>query len=325
MLVFIHGVVSDHLTWKYVAADLSTDFEIWLVDLPGCGDSDAPAPSALEPDGYSPTAMGERVLQVVRQCLRATGPRQQVTLVGHSLGGTVAIRMISAPELQAQYADVQRRIDRAVLLAPCDLAVNCVPPSFLTLLGLKGWRVTAGEVLGVLDGKVRGLTKASYHVPECATREQQRHFSHGLEDGRHREAAKAMLREFVRFDPKTLRPLWPCIDPLLADYRNIRVPVLIVHGAWDETLSSAMGHQLKDEIPGAVLVKVPARGHSLPTEDPLRCAKLIRRFQQGRTPDEMAAGLGVELYPAVTAVRSESLLSTTAASGPAHTTPGPSQ
>ena len=33
-----------------------------------------------------------------------------------------------------------------------------------------------------------------------------------------------------------------------------------------------MGNKLKDEIPGAVLVKVPGRGHSLPTEDPLVCA-----------------------------------------------------
>ncbi len=325
VVVLIHGVLSDHLTWRYVAADLSTDYEIWLVDLPGCGASEAPAPSALEPDGYSPTAMGERVLQAMQQCLRATAPRQQVTLIGHSLGGTVAIRMISAPELQARYADVQRRLDRAVLLAPCDLAVNGVPPSFRTLLGLKGWMVTAGDVLGVLDGKVRKLTKASYHVPECATREQAGHFTHGLEDGRHREAAKAMLREFVRFDPKTHRPVWPSIDPLVAEYTNIRVPVLIVYGSWDETLSSAMGHQLKDEIPGAVLVKLPGRGHSLPSEDPLRCAKLIRRFQWGRTPDELAAGLGLELYPAAPAVRSESLLSKSAASGAAHTPPAASQ
>ncbi len=86
MLVFIHGVLSDHLAWKYVAAELSTDYEIWLVDLPGCGASDAPRPAAIEPDGYSPTAMGERVLQAMRQCLRATDPRRQVTLVGHSLG-----------------------------------------------------------------------------------------------------------------------------------------------------------------------------------------------------------------------------------------------
>jgi pimeloyl-ACP methyl ester carboxylesterase len=323
VLVFIHGVLSDHLTWEYVAAALAADYELWLVDLPGCGDSDAPKPSAIEPGGYSPTAMGERVWQALRACLAAeagASPRP-LTQVGHSLGGTVVIRMVGAPELQAGYAAELKHVTRVVLLAPCDLAVNAVPPQFLTLLGLKGWRVTLGNALGVFDGKVRDLTKASYHLPECATCQQQKCYAHALKDPPHREAGKAMLREFVRFDPKTRRPVWPCIDPLVADYDNIRIPVLIVHGAWDETLPSAMGHQLKDQIPGAVLVKLPGRGHSLPTEDPLTCANLIQRFQQGWGVNELASGLGVKVYPAPAMVGEPPLLSSAVQPGPQTTTP----
>ena len=305
VLVFIHGVLSDYLTWEYVAATLAADYELWLVDLPGCGDSDIPKPSTLEPDGYSPTAMGERVWQALQQCfaVEAGAAPRPVTLVAHSLGGTVAIRMLGTPDLQVRYAAELRRIDRAVLFAPADLAINAVPPSFLTLLGLKGWMLSVGNGLGVLDGKVRELTKASYQVTECATIERQRHFAHILKDGRHRAAAQAMLRQFTPFDPKTLRPVWPGIEPLVAEYKNIRVPVLIVHGARDETLASAMGHQIKDQIPGAVLVKLPRRGHSLATEDPQRCANLIQRFQQGQTPGELAAGLeGGEVFPSAVIV-----------------------
>jgi pimeloyl-ACP methyl ester carboxylesterase len=315
VLVCIHGILADYLTWEYVAAALAERYEIWLVDLPGCGESDAPKPSALEPDGYSPTGMGDRVWQALRQCLEAAGgaANRQIALVGHSLGGTVVMRMLSAPELQVRYAAEQRRIDRTVLFSPCDLAINAVPPSLLTLLGLKGWMVTVGDVLGVFDAKVRDLTRRNFQVPEFATIERQECFAHALSHSEHREAAKAILRQFTPFDPKTLRPIWPEIDRLVADYRNIRIPVLIVHGAWDETLTSDMGHALKDHIPGAMLVEVPGRGHSLPTEDPMKCSALIQRFQQGLESEGLVAGLDADFFPATATLRPKPLHTTTVA------------
>jgi pimeloyl-ACP methyl ester carboxylesterase len=326
VLVCIHGILADYLMWEYITAALADDYELWLVDLPGCGDSDAPKPSAIEPDGYSPTAMGDRVWQALRQCLAAEGdaPPRHITLVGHSLGGTVVIRMLSAPELQVRYAAEQRRIDRTVLFAPCDQAINAVPPSFLTLLGLKGWMVTVGDVLGVFDAKVRDLTRRNFQVPEFATIERQERFAHALGHSEHREAAKAILRQFTPFDPKTLRPIWPEIDRLVADYRNIRIPVLIVHGAWDETLTSDMGHALKDHIPGAMLVEVPGRSHSLPTEDPMKCSALIQRFQQGLKSEALVAGLDADFFPATAILRPNPLLSGSAAAGLKSAAPPPS-
>jgi pimeloyl-ACP methyl ester carboxylesterase len=310
VLVCVHGILADYVMWEYIAAALAEDYELWLVDLPGCGDSDAPKPSALEADGYSPTGMGDRVWQALRQCIASEGgaPPRQITLVGHSIGGTVVIRMLSAPELQVRYAAEQRRTDRAVLFAPCDQAINAVPPNLMKLLGLKGWMVTVGDVLGVFDANVRDLTKRNFQVPEFATIERQARFAHALGQSEHCEAAKAFLRQFAPFDPKTLRPIWPKIERLVADYKNIRIPVLIVHGTWDETLTSDMGHALKDHIPGAMLVEMPGRSHSLPTEDPIKCANLIKRFQQGLASESIAAGLDVDFFPATTTLRPKPLL-----------------
>jgi len=305
ILVLLHGLLSDHLTWEYVAAELGHDYELWLVDLPGCGDSDAPLPRAIESGGYSPTAMGERVLQALQLCLQTEplAPSRHLTLVGHSLGGTVSIRMMSAPELRERYWGVVQRVDRMVLFAPSDLAISSVPPKFLKLLGLEGWKVSVAQGLGVWDSRVRDLTLANYHRPECATREQQGRYAHVLKDRGHREAAKAMLLNFVRFDPQAFRPVWPCIDALVADYRNINVPVLIAHGAWDETLSVAMGHKLKNQIPGAWLVEIPRSSHALPTEQPSTCADLIRRFATGSGGLTVPPGSELTVYPDSPAAR----------------------
>jgi pimeloyl-ACP methyl ester carboxylesterase len=286
-----------------VAAELAGDCELWLVDLPGSGESDAPAPGAIEPDGYSPTAMGDRVWQALEQCLEAEvgTARRSLTLVGHSLGGTVSIRMLSAPELRARHAAMIRRVGRAVLVAPCDLAVNAMPPSFKGLLGLSGLKVGAGEFLGMFEPAVRDLVRTGCQVPESATEERVASFAHALADRRHREAARAMLLQAVPFDLKKGRPLWRSIAPLINDYASIAVPVLLVHGEWDETLYSGMGHKLRDEVPGAILVKVPERGHALPTEDPHVCAELILRFQAARAADELGLGLQVIVYGATNA------------------------
>jgi pimeloyl-ACP methyl ester carboxylesterase len=69
---------------------------------------------------------------------------------------------------------------------------------------------------------------------------------------------------------------------LAAHYDHIDVPSLIVWGEWDETLPASMGHKLKDEIPGARLVKLSGCGHALPTEKPLETAALIGDYLTGK-------------------------------------------
>jgi pimeloyl-ACP methyl ester carboxylesterase len=295
VLLFLHGVLSDHETWQYVAAALASDYELWLVDLPGCGDSEVLKVSVAESDSYSLTAMGERVLQAMGESLAEVAPGRQITLVGHSLGGSVVIRMVSSPDLQTRYDAVLKRVDHAVLLAPCDLAVNSVPTKFITVLGLKHWMLGVGNVLGVTDSKLREATRAGYQRPECATVEQEWRFAHNVKDSKHLKATQWMLKSAVPFDKKTLRPKWNEIDRLTADYARVHIPVLIAFGEWDETLAASMGNKLKDEIPGAWLVKMPGRGHALPTEDPDVCAQLIRWFQQGKAMDQFT-GSSVKIY-----------------------------
>ena len=47
VIVFVHGVMSDRRTWRYVAEALCDGHTLWLLDLPGCGRSDKPDPGSV--------------------------------------------------------------------------------------------------------------------------------------------------------------------------------------------------------------------------------------------------------------------------------------
>ncbi len=299
LLLFVHGVISDHRTWRHIAGPLSAEYEVWLVDLPGSGDSDAPSPASLESDGYSATAMAERLLQAFEQGLarsNAGGGQRRIVLVGHSLGGMVCLRMLSSPELRARHASFLAQVNRAVLMSTSDFEVNSVPTCFIPLLGLSGWKVSLGEGLGVFDSAVRDMIRNGYFVPECATAEQQAITDHMLSNGAHRRTIQAILIQSVPFNPKTHRPDWPAMSRLAQECALVDKPVLVVWGEWDEVLPSSMGHQLKDKLPRATLVTIPGRGHSLPGEDPVRCATLIREFVQDLSPGTLRPDLAVNVY-----------------------------
>ena len=280
--VLIHGCLSDHETWRYVAGELGGALELWILDLPGCGESDG-HPDHLEPDAFTPAALAERVGIVLEKCLAdraASGlPAPRITLVGHSLGGTISLRLLSLRELRGRFAGLRQHLDALVLFAPCDVAVNCLPPGFLPLLSLTPVTVGVGRALGVVDDKVKALTRKSYFLPECATREQAERFSRSLTEPAHLRGTQAMVRGAVPWKMKENRPDWPAIVRLETDYTNVDVPCLIAWGEWDETLTETMGHKIRDHVPGARLVEITRSGHSVISEQPLSCAHIIRTSQ----------------------------------------------
>jgi len=120
IVVMLHGTLSDHETWRFVAGDLAEDFHLLMVDLPGAGASDIPPPESLPPDGYSPQVMADRVCQALAGVLAKQpdrGPQSSrpITILGHSFGGTLALRIAGAEDLRQRHASLVKRIDRLVL------------------------------------------------------------------------------------------------------------------------------------------------------------------------------------------------------------------
>ena len=100
-LVFIHGFGADHMTWAYMAPNFIYSHNVWTLDLPGHGSADN------EVGDVTVEGLAESVWQALQE--KVSTP---VTLVGHSLGGAIAM------ELQQRYAADIRQL---VLLAPAGL------------------------------------------------------------------------------------------------------------------------------------------------------------------------------------------------------------
>src|ERR1044071_6122312 len=286
VLVMIHGVLADHDAWRYVTGELGRDFDLWLIDLPGCGDSDKPDPDLLGPMGYSPTAMAERALQALQQCLACRPQSPRLTIVAHSLGGMTALRMMSDLILRERYAAVLKQIDGMVLLAPCDAAVHQEIPKFTKVIALRGYEAAIGHTLGIIEAAVAESEKAGVCLQNRATRETAIKIASILTRAEDRRAAQAMLRQAVPWREKEHRPDWASIKRLETDYGNIDVPCLIVWGQCDETLPVSMGYKLKDQIAGAKLIVLPDTMHSIQTERPKDCAQIIREFGAGLLPSQ---------------------------------------
>lgn len=277
LVVLIHGCISDHRVWRFVTGDLGKDHRLLLVDLPGCGESDLIPPDALGSTGYAVDALAERTLQALEKFHAARKAEGPVTLVGHSLGGAVVLRMLANPALRARYPRFSKRVDRAVLLAPADVELVNPPPDLVEVAEVNGLEITVAEALGILREAVAAAVLKSVDDPARALREEADRLHEVMRDGVRRRPTQAMLRQFVpRRDDGQLD--WPAIERMVADYGNVDVPCLILWGAHDKTLPRSMGFKLEKQIPGAKLETLPSCKHSPQLEHPTRCADYIRRF-----------------------------------------------
>ncbi len=274
VLVFIHGVFADHDTWRFVAGDLARDHGVWLVDLPGCGESEAPR--HISDSDYTIPDVAERTLQALRHCLVGkASPR--LALIGHSYGAAVIVRMFADAGLRQRYGDVLNQVDRLVLVSPLDVALNGPAPVYRQIAEASGVRVGLASVFGELRKRVAKATISSVADPSRALREEADKRIEILRDSARREALQLMIARAVPWT-KDLRPDWDQIEPVEAAYSGIDRECLITVGMRDEALPSSMSYKLAVQLPKASFVPLKGVMHSPHIEAHERCATMIREF-----------------------------------------------
>lgn len=293
-VVLVHGVFADHTSWRFVIPMLARTRRVFAVDLPGCGESDAPEPTRdAEADLYSPRGMAMRVGHALEEVLKEAGA-ERVTVAAHSLGGLVILRMLADPGLRERFADVNARIDRLVLIAPFDGVLEKADPAFLGVATLSGLDVALGSMLGVMEQKVTDIVLKSVSEESDALRAEADKRMEVLKDGPRRRAMQSMLRQAVPLKPGAtdFDPDW---DRMLAEavqVRDIEQPTMILWGERDEVISVSIGYRLWAYMPRAELRVFPRCRHSPQIEEPGPVATIIDDFIDGQPTPASVRTLG---------------------------------
>jgi pimeloyl-ACP methyl ester carboxylesterase len=252
VLLLVHGITSSSATWDPVIPILAEHAHVIAPDLLGHGESDKPRAD------YSLGALASGL----RDLLERLG-HDRVSVVGHSLGGGVAM------QFAYQYYE---HCDRMVLVSSGGLGREVsVALRAATLPG-------AGLVLPVIANRhVRNAGVAVSHLLERlpvrlrpSVVEVARGYA-SLADVPARSAFVHTLRSVVGPDGQRVN----ASDRLyLAEGR----PTLIVWGALDTIIPLAHAHSAHAAIPGSRLEIFEQSGHFPHRDEPDRFARLILDF-----------------------------------------------
>jgi pimeloyl-ACP methyl ester carboxylesterase len=257
-VVLIHGITSSADTWRPAMEALAGEHTVIAPDLLGHG-------ASAKPRGdYSLGAYASGI----RDLLAALG-HDRVTIVGHSLGGGVAMQFsYQFPERTERLVLVSsgglgREVNvllRAAALPGAELVLPLLAPSWLgRAVDGAGW---VGARLGLrarrdLEETVRGFVS--------------------LSDASARAAFLHTLRAVI--DPFGQRVSGH--DRL---YLAANLPTLIVWGERDPIIPVAHGHAAHAAMPGSQLEVFDASGHFPHMDDTWRFVSVLDEFLAGTEP-----------------------------------------
>ena len=241
-LILIHGFGDHLMTWRAVFDRLATRHRVIAFDLPGFGVSE-------KPDGkYTLDAMTDRVRAIV------AGQRGPLILVGHSMGGEIALNVaLSEPG----------RIDALVLIAPAGFDV-----------GLAGMAdsMTARRARLIAIWEAARSSILPVHDPEWLGEPEDRRDYDPSFDPAYRASTSAVLEEF---DFEALRRR---VTGYGLRARGYGKPVLLIWGSADPVIPLRVADSVRAILPCTRLEVLDRAFHRPQVERPDTVAALIENF-----------------------------------------------
>lgn len=252
-ILLIHGYGASAHSFRHWTPELARDHRVLLVDLKGFGA--APAPD----DGrYSPVDLAEPVVELVRRL-----DLDDVTLVGHSLGGGVvlvaALALLDLGELGRLRGLVS--VSGAAYAQPL--------PPFARIAR----RPRAARVALALVPKawlVRRVLESIVHDARTVDPDQVEGYAAPLRDPTTHGPLVAAARQIVPSE----------LPRLTARYPELDVPTLLLWGREDRVVPVRVGERLRSDLPRARLVVLEDCGHLPAEERPLESLAILQEFLQ---------------------------------------------
>lgn len=245
-VVLIHGLASSIYSWKEVLPALARDHDVIALDLPGFGASDQPAELSALIYPHIVLGLMDR-LGIAR-----------ASLVGHSLGGAVAVTLAG---------EAQDRVERLALLDAAGF--NLAPADRPALL-----RLAAALPAGVLERLptrpllLRIGLRQVFYDPALVTPERFDEYLAPLQ----RPGALTAIRSLL------VSGGFASAQDFAKRAAQIRVPTLVIWGAGDSWIAPSHADLFAAAIPGARKVMLRDCGHMPQEEKPTDVIALLREF-----------------------------------------------
>jgi pimeloyl-ACP methyl ester carboxylesterase len=262
VLLLIHGIAGSIGNWQQAIGPLARHHTVIAPDLPGHG---ASAPGAGD---YSLGALAAGL----RDLLVVLG-HERATLVGHSLGGGIAM------QFAYQFPEITERL---VLVSSGGLGPEVSPVLRAAALPGAGLFIAATAAAGRSAGPVlaRGLAAVGLR-PTTDIAEVARGYA-SLADPDRRAAFLATLRSVIGVGGQRVY----AGDRL---YLAGGIPVLIIWGARDPIIPVRHGQRAHQAIPGSRLEIFDQAGHLPQLEAPGRFVAVLERFLEQTEPAQFDA------------------------------------
>jgi pimeloyl-ACP methyl ester carboxylesterase len=260
-VVLIHGMVNSSRHWESVALRLADDYTVIAPDLIGHGDSATPR------GDYS---LGAHAA-AIRDLLAAIGV-DRATIVGHSLGGGVAMQF---------FWQFPERTERLALVSSGGLGHHVSPllrsaalPGATPLLWLASHRRVVSAIWDLGERLRRRGAGTGAYVQAVARALRP------LEDRGARQAFLQTLRSVidVRGQRVSARDRLHLLDGF---------PTLIVWGERDNTIPLSHGLEAHEAVPDSRFATLPRAAHFPHLEDPEGLAAVLCHFLETTQPVQL--------------------------------------
>jgi len=238
-IVFLHDLLFSHYSFRRVLPTFARTRRTIAIDLPGCGDSDRPRPTIAHKYGL------DWVASAVWQTVRILAGRDQpVDVIGHGLGGLVALRMVGARPAHV----------RKVVL--CGTPSRSMPLPALAQLGLVPGVGPALLRRFLRRADLRRILARAFSSQELLDPLALDLYWDRLCRAGGVEAAVCFLRQLGDLDLRR------------AELREIASPTALVWGDGDRVTPQRHGQDLAAMLPGASFRLIEGCGHCPATERP---------------------------------------------------------